>query len=384
MPISNALAPIIPVIMAQGLGALRSRCVMPRLVNNSYSSQATEKGQVITIPVPSDIQTTEIVPGPYAPDTGNLTPSVAQITLDNWREAAFTLTENELAQVGGGYVPRQVTSAIEALSNDVNASIFNCHKKIGNSVGTAGQNPFATTVDTAVDAKEALTLMKTPPGDRRLVLDVTAMGAALKLSAFHNVSSSGDPNVMTEGEIGRKYGFPWYEDQSVPRHVAGTQTGTVSAKSATAVPAGATQFIIATAASSSVNYKVGDIIKIAGHARSYSVKQVLTLGASTEGIVVLNGRLFQPLVGGENITLVSSHTANLAFHADCFGFASRALSPTAGAEPSPFSMDVADPVSGLTLRLQVREEYHRIRWAFDILWGVDVVREQLGLRVLGQ
>jgi hypothetical protein len=73
----------------------------------------------------------------------------------------------------------------------------------------------------------------------------------------------------------------------------------------------------------------------------------------------------------------------MAFHADCFGFASRTLAPIAGAEPNPYTMELADPTSGLTLRLQVREEFHRIRWAFDLLWGVDVVRPDLGLRMAG-
>jgi hypothetical protein len=44
---------------------------------------------------------------------------------------------------------------------------------------------------------------------------------------------------------------------------------------------------------------------------------------------------------------------------------------------------VPDPVSGLTMRLQVRKEYRRYRWSFDVLWGVGAVRPDLAVRIAG-
>lgn len=385
MAVSNSLAAIIPTVFAQGLSALRNRCVMPALVNNSYSTNAMEKGQVITVPIPSDIVTNDVVPGPYAPDSGNVAPSVAQISLDNWREAAFTLNEQEIVQIVSGYPSRQVTAAISALADYVNGTIFAKYTKINNVVGSAGTDPFATAVDAAVDAKERLTLFKTPLGDRRMVLDTNAMGKALKLGAFSYMLNSNDPNVMREGDIGRKYGFEWYEDQQVPRHVAGTITTGLAAKAATAVAAGAKTFVATTAATTGAcNLKIGDVLNIAGHNRTYALLNTAVQAAAASDVTLtFNAPLEIALTGGEAITVTASHRVNLAFHADCFGFASRTLAPIAGAEPNPYSYEVADPVSGLTLRLQVREEFHRIRWAFDLLWGVDVVRPDLGLRLMG-
>lgn len=385
MAVSNTLTSIIPVIFAQGLSALRNRCVMPSLMNNSYAPLAAEKGQVINIPIPSDIVTADVVPAAYAPESGNVTPGIAQITLDNWREAAFTLSENELAQAASGYPAKQATAAISALADYVNGTIFAKYKKIGNSVGTAGTAPFATTVDAAVDAKEMLTLSKAGYSDRRLVLDTVGMGNALKLGAFAYILNSNDPGVMREGEIGRKYGFDWYEDQQVPLHTAGTITTGLIAKAATAVAAGLKTFVGTTAASTGAcALKAGDVIAIAGHARTYSLAADATqASAASDVTITLNQPLQAALVGSEAVTVKASHRVNLGFQADCFGFVSRTLAHVAGAEPNPHSMELADPVSGLTLRLQVREEYHRIRWAFDMLWGVDVVRPELGTRVMG-
>lgn len=380
MPISNSLASIIPVIFAQGLSALRNKCVMPSLCNVSYAPLAAEKGQIITIPIPSAITTADVAPAAYAPDSGNLAPTVAQITLNNWREAAFTLTENEIAQAANGYPAKQATAAISALADYVNSTIFAKYTKFYSAVGSAGTAPFATTVNAAVDAKELLTMQKAPSNDRRMVLDTTAMGNALKLGAFSYMLNSNDPGVMKEGEIGRKYGFNWYEDQQVPYHTSTVLTaGAATINGAHSV--GATTISIAKATNSSP-LVAGDIITFAGDSQQYVVGANVTLAVGNTNVSI-----YPPLAvaqsGGAAMTLTASHRVNLAFQADAFGFVSRTLAHVAGAEPNPYSMELADPVSGLTLRLQVREEFHRIRWAFDMLWGVDVVRPELGTRVLG-
>jgi hypothetical protein len=380
MPISNSLASIIPVIFAQGLTALRGKCVMPSLCNVSYAPLAAEKGQIITIPIPSAITTADVAPAAYAPDTGNLAPTVAQITLNNWREAAFTLTENEISQAANGYPAKQATAAISALADYVNSTIFAKYKKFYAAVGSAGSAPFASTVNAAVDAKELLTTMKAPSNDRRMVLDTTAMGNALKLGAFAYILNSNDPGVMKEGEIGRKYGFDWFEDQQVPYHTSTALTAGACTVNG-AHSAGVTTVSIAKATNTSP-LVAGDIITFANDTQQYVVTADVTLAVGNTNVTISPG-LAAAKSGSEAVTLVASHRVNLAFQADAFGFVSRTLAHVAGAEPNPYSMELADPISGLTLRLQVREEFHRIRWAFDMLWGVDVVRPELGCRVLG-
>lgn len=101
----NLLSSVIPTLYAQGLDALRSNCVMPRLVLNDFGEEVRQRGEVIQIPMPSAMTTTKVVPAAFAPDPQGIAPTTAAIPLDNWDEAAFDLTEKEYGQIINGVVP---------------------------------------------------------------------------------------------------------------------------------------------------------------------------------------------------------------------------------------------------------------------------------------
>lgn len=388
MAVSNTLTNQIPTIFAQGLQALRAAVVLPGIVNNSYSTEAAKKGQVINIPIPSAISVVDVVPGAYAPDPGNLAPTVAQITLDRWKEAAFTLDENEMAKIAAGLPSLEVGAAVKAMAEYINLDIFSATEKFYTTVGTAGTTPFGTPgVQDAIDCRKWLSKALAPKADRHMVLDTDAAAKALSLPAFQYQLNSGDPAVQREGDLGRKFGFDWHEDQQVPTHTSGTITTGLIAKASTAVAAGLKTLVATTAASTGAcALKSGDVIAIAGHANTYTLSADATqASAASDVTLTFTPGLSVALVGSEAITVKATHVKNIAFHRDALAFASRTLvnDPAVSTIPIENMMQVADPVSGLTLRLHVREEFHRIRWAFDCLWGVGAPRPELGVRLLG-
>jgi hypothetical protein len=392
MAVSNTLTSLIPTIFAQGLQALRSACVMPGIVNNSYSVEAAQKGQTITIPVPSAISVVDVEPGPYAPDPGNLAPTTAEIKLDRWKEAAFTLNESELAKIAAGVPSMEVSAAVKSLAEYINLDIFSkAETSFYTTVGTAGTTPFGTLasplVSDATACRKALSKALALKADRHMVLDVDAAASALNLQAFQLMQNSGDANVMREGDLGRKFGFDWHEDQQVPTHTAGTITTGLISKASTAVAQGAKACVCTTAASTGAcALKAGDIVKFAGDSQPYVLTADATQ-ASAASDVTLNfiPGLKVAHTGSEAVSVTASHVMNLFFHRDALAFASRSLKddPSISTIPIENKFEVADPVSGLTLRLHVREEFHRIRWAFDALWGVGSPRPELGGRLLG-
>lgn len=379
MPVSNDLSKVIPTLFAQGFQVLRSNTKMPRLVNKSFSADAREKGDTIQIPLASAIATTDVVPGAYANDPGNIAPTTASIVLDQWKEAAFVLNEKEVANAINGIVPLQIKAAAASLANAINADLFSKYKKVYGYVGTAGTTPFASIAD-AVAARKTLSTQLAPEQDRVVVIDPSAEANALSLSAFNQYLASGDKDVITNGSLGRKLGFDWHMDQVVPTHTStALSAGAATVNGAHSV--GALTVSIAKATNSSP-LVAGDIISFAGDAQTYTVVADATLAVGNTNVSILPA-LKVAKSGGEAMTLRASHVVNLAFHQEAFGFASRTLVDQRVGSGADDSMVLTDDVSGLTMRLTYRQEHHRTRFAFDVLWGAALVRPELACRIAG-
>ena len=349
----NDLSKVVDKLLAQGLLALRGTCVMPRLVNSDYSNLAAQQGASIDVPIPSAIKAQAVTPGATSQDTGDISPVSATIKLDRWMEAPFYLTDKDLMEANRGVIPMQASEAVKAIANDVNATLLGLGRKFYGMVGTPGTTPFSTVVD-ATNARKVLNRQLAPVNDRRIVLDPDAEAAALGLSGFADVSKSGDARPIIDGTIGRKYGFDWAMDQQVPTFEASVMTeGALTVNGAN--EAGA-QVVSLAKATNAAGLKEGDILTIAGDAQTYVVMDAVTVSGS--------------------------HVMNLAFHRDAIAFATRPLMDSANGLGNLIQSAV-DPVSGLSLRLEVSREHKRTRFSYDILYGADVVRRELGCRIAG-
>ena len=78
---------------------------------------------------------------------------------------------------------------------------------------------------------------------------------------------------------------------------------------------------------------------------------------------------------------VTAYVPNLVFHRDCFAFASRPLQDIMGLGNSISS--AVDPVTGIALRLEVSRQYKQTTFSYDILYGANVVRPELGAKIRG-
>jgi hypothetical protein len=85
--------------------------------------------------------------------------------------------------------------------------------------------------------------------------------------------------------------------------------------------------------------------------------------------------------GSAIAVLATAYAVNLAFHRDCFAWASRPLADIQGLGNEMQS--VVDPVSGIALRLEVSRQYKQTTFSYDILGGSNVIRRELGCKILG-
>jgi len=409
----NVITNIVPKILARALLVLRERCIMPRMVNSDYSSEAARKGSTIDVPIPVAVATQDVAPTVVRvePTTGGLTPGLVQVQLNNWKQnVPIHLTDKDMADIDANeaFLPMQLNEAIKGLASDVNKDIFAEYLGVYGYHGTAGTTPFGTGVGVsdATQARKVLNKQLCPPTDRRGVLDFDAEAAALDLSAFSDAEKIMSAIVKMEGEIGRKFGIDWTADDEVPYHTAGTCDALTIT---TALPGAVGDTTIAvTGDTENETILVGDIITITnspdddtqtyvvapgvhgvdGYAKTANDNGIYKIPVTPFKIVALyiQPGLKQIADAGATVTLKASHRVNLVFHRDAFAFATRALDDAnalAKIIGGSQILSMQDPKTGLVLRLEISRKNKLTVWEFDILWGAKLVRPELAMRLAG-
>lgn len=399
---SNTLTNIMPQILARGLAVLRERCVMPRMVSSAYEEAGGEKGSVIEVPVPVEMATRDVAPSHNPVEPVAYNPGKVNVTLDNWRSNdPFHLTDKELVQIARQrhFTPMAVQSAMRALARDVNLSLHQCYVDVYGWHGTAGTTPFASSVADATQVRKVLNEQLCPLDMRAGVVDFAAEANMLALAQFSDAEKIGSNGVKLYGEIGMKYGIQWVADNHVVWHTAGVPGGTPAVNKATGYAAGATSIAVDGLTSSTGYYRRGDIITFAGHTQTYVVTNEADISATTgitgdKGVVAnasgeiaeltISPPLKAPVADNAAITLKASHRVNLVFHPGAFAFATRPLvASTVDLELGSRIMSITDPVTNLSLRLEVVRQRKQVVWEFDILWGCKIVRPEFAARLAG-
>jgi len=386
----NTLTTILVQILAKGMMGLRQQVLMTRLVNTDYSLEAKKKGQTIDIPLSSAITAATVTPAAIPTVAAAITPTVAQISLDQWYHAGFNLNDQEVGRIRADkdFVPLQMGEAFKSLANEINDSVLDTYTGIYGYVGTAGTTPFGSGVEvaSATNLRKTLHEQLCPRDDRRAVLDFAAEAAALNLAPFSDAEKRGDPATKTTGELGRIFGFNWYGEDAIQTHTAGTASGATTDASGYAI--GVTTLDLASAGTGTI--LEGDVFTIAGDEQTY----VISTGdadVSGGGTIVFAPALKVAITTAATaITLKASHVVNLGFHRDAFGLAMRA--PDAGIKELMgqtlggnvvSSVTLQDPVSQLVMRLELIRGYKMTIWDVDCLWGTTLVDAARACRLAG-
>jgi len=393
---ANTLTAILVQILSKGMMTLREQVLMTRLVNTDYSLEAKKKGQTIDIPLSAAQTASDVTPAATPTAPTDLTPTTAQITLNNWKHADFALDDREIGRIRADkdFVPLQMQEAFKAIANAINDTVFATYTGIYGYVGTAATTPFGAGVEvaSATNLRKTLHEQLCPRDSRRAVLDFAAEAAALNLSPFSDANKRGSAETKTSGELGTIFGFTWYGDDGVPTHTAGTITTGLINKASTVVATGVKTLVATTAASTGACALLeGDIILIAGDTQTYVLTAAATqASAATDVTLVFEPALKVALTGSEAITVKASHVVNLGFHRDAFGLAVRApdagikeLLGTGAAGNVMESVTLQDPVSKLIMRLELIRGYKMTIWDVDCLWGTTLVSAARASRLAG-
>jgi hypothetical protein len=379
----NNQSAILPVIFARALATLREFAVMPRIVNTDFANTPAGIGDTVNVRVPLAQAVTDVSPnqGPVTPVDN--TYEKRSLTLDRWRKAGFYLTDKERGELGNAITPMQLQESIKALANDVNGYILGQYKKFWSGIGTPGTSVFngSTWQDASSLTRTGLSRLSAqvvPQADRRYVLHPITYSNALGVEGFVLANQRGNAGTLTNASVGRVLGMDWYEDQAVPAHASTTlSAGALTVNGVNA--AGATTVSLAKASNASPLVE-GDIITIASGpaAGQYVVRAGVSLIVGNTAVSI-SPPLRGATAGGESVTLAAAQSrVNLMFHRDAIHFASRPLQTEAASDKV---MSVADPVTGLALRMEMIRQNKQDYIEFDILYGATSFRPELAVRV---
>lgn len=383
---SNSLSNVLPQLLAQGLLALRENAIMPRLVNTGYSPTPGEKGSTVDVPIPSAITANDVSAGVSAQTATDISPTKKSIVLNQWKEAAFSLSDKEREEVMNGTIPMQATEAIKSLANAVDNHILSKYTGVYGFGGTGGTTPFASDLSAYVNARKEMARNLAHPDPRFAVIDEDAEANALLLGNLIQADQRGDQETIKNARIGRILGADWHLDQNVPTHTAGTIANGASTKIGlvtTALAAGAsTMAIDHTTLTGTI--LAGDVFSFAGHSGTYVATTATITASGNEATAITFLPVLRAAVAdNEAVTFQATHAVNLLFHRDAFALATRPLVDNDAAELGSLVMSDVDPVSGLTLRLEINRQHKQTRFSYDILYGALLVRPEFASRILG-
>jgi len=401
--VANVYTNLLELMFAQAIARLRKRCIMPRVCRNFSDALAGKRGQVITVPKTTTGMTAAaaVTSADVYADPGALTYGYAQITLDQWIHAGFTLDDQEITEiVATSGIPVGLENAVDLVVNHVDAYLMALYTGIAN----AGLSKATTATSFAMPAAFVVDATHNPaPGlkafldaralmvDRGVPLDgwagiVSAFDESdmLGLPIFSQAEQRGDQGGVIQGFIGHKFGVDWYVDQNVPTHTCGTYMDDVDAIAHTDAvePVGETSILIdSTNTAGAETLLIGDIVRFDNHPQTYTITANTTIAGAdgTATITISPGLRAATVAGTTNVHVVRSHKVNLLLQKDAIGFASR---PLADVAPEGNFIQMVDPISGLSVRLEMFRQYKRTIFDIDVLYGATLLDETRAARIM--
>ena len=376
-------------IYAMGLLALRRQTALLRYVT-TYEKEVMDnsfRGDTVVVPIPSqrsDSDVTDVVPSNTPPAPSDITLRYASVTLSNWKKVNFALTDFEVSKLSAGTMSDEFSGAIDVLAGNIIRSVMANYTGIYQYAGTAGTTPFASSTASVASARKLLNISGAPMENRAIILNFDADANSIGLSLFQQYLQKGDTETLMEGTIKRALGFDWAVDGYLPTFTGGTlSNGTSKAALINGAATVGDSTIDIDSSPLTGTLVVGDLFTVAGDTQQYVVTGNKT--ASTNAISALAFSPPAKVAWADNavITFVASHdVACLALHRQALAFASKPLDDVT-LEGGSQIRQIPDPVSGLTVCLEITRQYKQTVAEFSCLWGSALVRPECAVRILG-
>jgi hypothetical protein len=398
---SNYYSPYDPIFYAQeALILLENALGMAGRIHRGFDAErrSVELGSTIEIRKPSVLTS-------QAGGTGTAQEINTQketISLNNWREVKFGLTDKELAYTSDRIISEHISPGVYALANYIETQITGLYKYIPYSYDLAGTPEPADTVN-------ARKVMRDTAGsileDQMLhfAIDSTIEAGYLNSTLFHAANVAGQDSELARmrGHLGVRFGVEHFVQQTLGSHTGGTVTAAADAVGAAADTAIRSTTLEVSGVTADSTIKAGDSFTIAGDTlpsgalRRYvaTADATFTLGTATLSIYPALQKAITdsaaPAVtfetagttaGSENYS--DAHRYSIMFHRNAFALAMAPL-PMIGDGAGARMASILDPRTGLAMRsrLAYDDTNAKVIVTLDVLFGVKTLDPNLAVIV---
>lgn len=380
----NALGYYNPVFYAnEALIQLEKALGMAGRVYRGYEEERRTygRGDTINIRRPSTFTAQD------APSSAqDLNPENLQLTLSNWKEVKFGLTDKELAYTSERIIDEHIRPAAVAIADNIDQALVALYKDIPwyyttnaspGSVVTDLTGPHKTLFDNRVPMAD--------PNMLHFMVDGTMQQNLLSNSAFAQWQGAGGEGVQTQmsGALGRRFGMNFFANQNVTSHTTTPVTlGTPTVTTTAAV--GATSIVLG-GVTFTGTLKKGDILTFTGFTQQYAVTADVTASGNSATVSITPA--IQVAIPNTTVWAAVQAAADgvqrMAWHRNAFALALAPL-PETGQGLGARIATVTDPITGLSIRSRIFYEGNnsKVFVALDVLYGIKTIDPNLATRVV--
>jgi len=384
-----------PIFYAQeALALLEQTLGMARRVHRGYDMErkSFNKGDTIQIRQPGTFAST--VGGTSTAQ--DVTPKYIQLTVDQWRQVRFGLTDKELAYTTSQIINEHISPAVYRLALDIETSLTDLKTYVPWYYACASStNPAASDIINArkVLRDQAGAMMDTD--EVHFAVDSYLEAKFLNLGIFHQAQIAGQQAAqqaaLMKGHMGTRFGIEHFVQQT---HAAKTAAGTVAVSDtagtlSTAVSVGDATIAASFTVATNRTLTAGDTLIIAGNSQRYAITETATSTAGVFSSISIWPKAVAAYDASAIVTIESlsannadQYNPSLMFHKNAFAFATAPL-PEIGDGAGAKMAVVTDPRTGLSIRSRVGydDKLATVNITLDMLYGVLCIEPNLAVVV---
>jgi hypothetical protein len=375
---SNTLTALQPVLYsaAQEVSNEPFGCVSAIAAN--FDDKGVAIGDKVRVPVAPTRSTSDYTPAmtTTAGDDATATNVEVEITANkivSWHLTGEQLLSLQNANSDKEWARQLVAQGMRALRNGAEVACAAAIKQgASRAVGTAGTNPFATTIDIIPDARKVLFDNGAPMADLQLVINSTAGTAARKLGIIQQAYQAGNDAERRSGELLRQFGFQIRESAGIATHTAGTGASYVTSGS---TAASVRDIALVTGTGTVL---AGDVVTFAADSAN---KYVINTGVAAPGTISLGRPGARVTIATANaMTIGNAFTPNLAFERNAVVGVMRP--PKMVPNPLMQQLLISDAMGMTYLLVQIAGD-GMATWRLHLAYGFKVVQGEHVAIVMG-